>query len=558
MMLTDDDELDELLWSYRNVGRRRGGEWYEHVRLGWNLRMTEFQAAVLIGQLQRMPEQQAHRTAAAAYLDSELSRDPGRGAGPGARWRHRAQLVHVPLALAGCRATAASPSRRSPRRSRPRASRSSPATCRSTATRPSSTRSRRLGGREPGRLSQRRARGRGRGHGVQPADPDGQTRGPRRRRGGRGEGGSSAGVTETARPVTVRARRLRRDLDAAPRGDRGASTERASAASRARRPIGRAQPASAGACRGRRTSTSSWLATDIDAVSILTPSGLHPGQALAALRRGQARPRREADRPVRPGCAKRSIAEARARDLTPGDRLASGGSSRPMRRPPRRGGGRRPGHDRADPRGGHLPPAAVVLRQRGVAGDGRARRRRPDEPGDPHDRPRPLDRRAGGFRGRTRRDPDPSDGGRGRRRPSRVRFADGALGEIVATTSAAGESRLGAAGRSGTVARSGISGGEVVEWDVPDRPRPAADAAADHVPVRPARPPALRRRRPARPGGRPRAATSASTATSSRPSASSRPPFVTGEDGRDAVEIIVAAYESSRTGQAVVLERVPA
>jgi dTDP-4-amino-4,6-dideoxygalactose transaminase len=77
MMLTDDDELDELLWSYRNVGRRRGGEWYEHVRLGWNLRMTEFQAAVLLGQMRRMPEQQAQRTKAAAYLDAAMSAIPG-------------------------------------------------------------------------------------------------------------------------------------------------------------------------------------------------------------------------------------------------------------------------------------------------------------------------------------------------------------------------------------------------------------------------------------------------------------------------------------------------
>jgi dTDP-4-amino-4,6-dideoxygalactose transaminase len=77
IMLTDDDELDELLWSYRNVGRRRGGEWYEHVRLGWNLRMTEFQAAVLLGQMARMPEQQAQRTKAAAYLDAALVKIPG-------------------------------------------------------------------------------------------------------------------------------------------------------------------------------------------------------------------------------------------------------------------------------------------------------------------------------------------------------------------------------------------------------------------------------------------------------------------------------------------------
>ncbi|MEA2654189.1 MAG: hypothetical protein QOI37_1416 [Chloroflexota bacterium] len=77
IMLTDDDELDELLWSYRNVGRRRGGEWYEHVRLGWNLRLSEFQAAVLLGQMRRMPEQQKQRTKAAAYLDQTLSQIPG-------------------------------------------------------------------------------------------------------------------------------------------------------------------------------------------------------------------------------------------------------------------------------------------------------------------------------------------------------------------------------------------------------------------------------------------------------------------------------------------------
>lgn len=77
MMLTNDDEVDELLWSYRNVGRRRGGEWYEHVRLGWNLRMTEFQAAVLLEQMKRMPAQQAHRTAAAAYLSERLLEIPG-------------------------------------------------------------------------------------------------------------------------------------------------------------------------------------------------------------------------------------------------------------------------------------------------------------------------------------------------------------------------------------------------------------------------------------------------------------------------------------------------
>lgn len=72
IMVTNNDELDELLWSYRNVGRRRGGEWYEHVRIGWNLRMTEFQGAVLLAQMRRMPAQQQQRSEAAAYLTQQL------------------------------------------------------------------------------------------------------------------------------------------------------------------------------------------------------------------------------------------------------------------------------------------------------------------------------------------------------------------------------------------------------------------------------------------------------------------------------------------------------
>ncbi|MGH2464268.1 MAG: DegT/DnrJ/EryC1/StrS family aminotransferase [Candidatus Limnocylindrales bacterium] len=76
IMVTNDDQLDELLWSYRNVGRRPGGEWYEHVRIGWNLRMTEFQGAVLLAQMKRMPAQQQQRTAAAAYLTRQLEQIP--------------------------------------------------------------------------------------------------------------------------------------------------------------------------------------------------------------------------------------------------------------------------------------------------------------------------------------------------------------------------------------------------------------------------------------------------------------------------------------------------
>ncbi len=77
MMVTNDPAVEELLWSYRNVGRRRGGEWYEHVRLGWNLRLTEFQAAVILEQMRRFPAQRAHRAESAAYLSSRLETIPG-------------------------------------------------------------------------------------------------------------------------------------------------------------------------------------------------------------------------------------------------------------------------------------------------------------------------------------------------------------------------------------------------------------------------------------------------------------------------------------------------
>ena len=56
-----------------------------------------------------------------------------------------------------------------------------------------------------------------------------------------------------------------------------------------------------------------------------------------------------------------------------------------------------------------------------------------------------------------------------------------------------------------------------------------------------------------RPGARTPSATSASTPTSSTRSASGRAPAVTADDGAAAVEIVLAAYESSRTGRAVEL-----
>lgn len=72
-IVTNDDAIADRLYSRANVGRHRGGGWYEHSSIGYNLRLTEFQAAVLQCQLARHPEQQATREKNAHYLGALLS-----------------------------------------------------------------------------------------------------------------------------------------------------------------------------------------------------------------------------------------------------------------------------------------------------------------------------------------------------------------------------------------------------------------------------------------------------------------------------------------------------
>ncbi|MGE0131756.1 MAG: DegT/DnrJ/EryC1/StrS family aminotransferase [Blastocatellales bacterium] len=72
-LTTNDKTLAERARSVCNQGRRTGGAWYEHVRLGTNYRLTGWQAAVLLTQLERLPEQLATRTANAKYLTEQLS-----------------------------------------------------------------------------------------------------------------------------------------------------------------------------------------------------------------------------------------------------------------------------------------------------------------------------------------------------------------------------------------------------------------------------------------------------------------------------------------------------
>lgn len=61
LIVADDPELSDRIWSLCNVGRERDGAWYHHARVGWNLRMTELQAALLLPWLERLDDEIAMR-----------------------------------------------------------------------------------------------------------------------------------------------------------------------------------------------------------------------------------------------------------------------------------------------------------------------------------------------------------------------------------------------------------------------------------------------------------------------------------------------------------------
>jgi dTDP-4-amino-4,6-dideoxygalactose transaminase len=73
IVLTDDPDLADTIRSLSNVGRGKDRPWYEHYLTGGNYRMTEFQGALLLAQLTRLPEQTALRARNAAILNAGLA-----------------------------------------------------------------------------------------------------------------------------------------------------------------------------------------------------------------------------------------------------------------------------------------------------------------------------------------------------------------------------------------------------------------------------------------------------------------------------------------------------
>jgi dTDP-4-amino-4,6-dideoxygalactose transaminase len=77
IIVSNDADLADRAWSVHNVGRTRSGKWYEHHVVGGNFRMTEWQAAILLAQMTRLPSQTETRTRNAEYLTELLSRIDG-------------------------------------------------------------------------------------------------------------------------------------------------------------------------------------------------------------------------------------------------------------------------------------------------------------------------------------------------------------------------------------------------------------------------------------------------------------------------------------------------
>ena len=78
-ILTNDEALLEACYRFHNNSRGRGGNGtdFSYTRTGANLRLTEFQAALLLAQMTRLEAQSKTSEQNAAYLTKLLAEIPG-------------------------------------------------------------------------------------------------------------------------------------------------------------------------------------------------------------------------------------------------------------------------------------------------------------------------------------------------------------------------------------------------------------------------------------------------------------------------------------------------
>jgi len=77
VVTTNDDEIAERAETYANCGRASRADRFGHRLLGFNYRLTEFQAAILLGQIEKLPAQTALRARRAERLSKGLAAIPG-------------------------------------------------------------------------------------------------------------------------------------------------------------------------------------------------------------------------------------------------------------------------------------------------------------------------------------------------------------------------------------------------------------------------------------------------------------------------------------------------
>jgi dTDP-4-amino-4,6-dideoxygalactose transaminase len=77
VLICNDETLRDAAWAYADCGRVKGEWFYHHATVGTNLRMTEWQGAVLQAQLDRFPAQNARRNTNAVALNAALQEIPG-------------------------------------------------------------------------------------------------------------------------------------------------------------------------------------------------------------------------------------------------------------------------------------------------------------------------------------------------------------------------------------------------------------------------------------------------------------------------------------------------
>lgn len=77
IVLTDNEQLLSRAFSRHTYGQRPGQPWYSHHVVSTNLRMTEWQGAILLAQLDRLDEQNARRLRNARRIDAAIDALPG-------------------------------------------------------------------------------------------------------------------------------------------------------------------------------------------------------------------------------------------------------------------------------------------------------------------------------------------------------------------------------------------------------------------------------------------------------------------------------------------------